>query len=201
MIKKGLILSVFSGLLVGLLMFIICLCSGCRVMKHSSDTVITDTTSADTCRDVAKSDSVYHFRQEKDSAIGIKGGSAHIHLTPDDLAPAFTIGGVRVPRLFVKDSGNTHAKFKQNADGSADVDCNDDSLTLVINFLLRDSIYSHHTNDSLLTAIKSSKHETHVTTSDVIIKGDPWWQVMGRYLLAMVIGAIVWEIIKLLKKV
>jgi len=151
-------------------------CWGCRGIKDISSKVTKDSSSvvssnsshtkdsntAENTNTSHQADAAYDKHTETDSAYGVHGTDIKLHVGADQLGPNFDKHGVPVSNMFLFGNDDAHGSLTINADGSADIDCKTDSLTLVIKGLIRDSIYRGHTSDSL---IRISLYQSHIADS------------------------------------
>lgn len=149
--------------------------SACHPLHVVSSTTATqDTTTQQARQGAIKADSDYHQVVKTDTAIGLKGRYASIHFNPVQLLPATDAQGNKVSREYHANDNNLHADVQVNSDGSVDVDCKSDSLTLVITNLIRETTYEQHRFDSLNFLYCMTK-AIHTETTVVEEKKHGFW--------------------------
>lgn len=175
--------------------------SGCKTtstVMHTTATVTDSTVHAAKVESHAD-DSTAHHTVVADSTIGLKATGVILNLTKTDLLPVFTATGIAMPRTFTADSGRAHAIAIVNTDGSVTIDCKTDSLTMVINRLIRDSVFQRSSFDSLRLMKIVATHTADTDTVSITKTVTTFWGRIWPYLLGLVfVGAVVlvWKFIK-----
>ncbi len=159
-------------LLFGWATWLLSSCNTVRRIQSVSTAIIKDSTQNDSSKAVSRVDSNVHIHIEKDTAVGLAGGISHIHLDADDLLGAFNSRGEKIKQEFHQDNGRFHATVTVNTDGSADIDCNTDSLTVVIKGLIMDNVYRAYRYDSLQTATSFKDVSDSTATLTTVTEGE-----------------------------
>lgn len=193
--KRAGILFVWAVLLFGALVLIFSV-TGCRLVKSTTKIKVTDSVKVVTASDSSKSvkhvDNSFVSHIEKDSTVGIP--EKEVSLTLEDSAGAIDTT-IR--------NGNVNLHVYTDGKGRQHIDCKGDSLTIVIARLIRDSINQSHTNDSAYVAIQKGFYE-HVGTVNektVEVQAYPLWRKIIDWIIAAIIGVLVWEIGKVVFKI
>lgn len=187
------------------ILFIIAI-AGCKTTSTVSSTLhnSTDSTEIHVQQVNNKTANNYRHTTEKDSAVGLPAANVGLHLMPDDLQPATTVNGVKVPRYYFADSATLHGSVVVNPDGSIDVRCKSDSLTLVIKSLIRDSIYQAQTNDSLRTQLITKKQTTtDKSDTKTVTKQGGFWGFLDKLKwigIGVIIGFLLTKLMPLIIK-
>lgn len=184
----------------GLVFLILCtlLAAACRTIKHTENVHVavskTDSTRNDSLKIVVRSDSSAHELIIKDSAIGISGGQVSFLL--DELSED----------TIVK-KGNITAHAYRDSKGKRHVECTADSLTIVISNVTRERDFFKHGFDSICnTSVFNTRDidSSSTTLKEVeAIERTGFWERIKEglyslllYLIAAVIGAAGWELIR-----
>ncbi len=193
--KKSIILFTWAVLLFGALVLIFSV-TGCRLVKSTTRIKQTDSVKlvviSDTSVKVTSFVSMTSSHIEKDSTVGIpeKEVSLILENTPSPIDTTIR-------------NGNVNLHVYTDSKGRQRIDCRGDSLTIVIARLIRDSISQSHINDSAYVAIQKGFYEhvsaTNEKTIDVLAY--PLWRKIIDWLIAAVVGVLVWEIGKHVYKI
>lgn len=181
---KGLWALLGISSVIAAILFICFACTGCRTTKSivSNRDSFAKSDSAVTAKKTTTKESFSNKVVETEEMNGTLSGRAKLHLTPIDLVPVYTSVGVRVPRYFFTDSGNTSVSMTLNPDGSADIDCKTDSLVRVIKRLEDNNQRLENSNDSSYTAGKEMAYrlqeKTEVEVIEPVAKG-LWSAIWG----------------------
>jgi ElaB/YqjD/DUF883 family membrane-anchored ribosome-binding protein len=163
----------------------------CRVVKSSKVSATLDSVVVhDTVRvKVAIHDSFIHEKYVHDTTIGIPG---------NDVTVQWLAGSVVDTSLR---KGNVSLHVYNDSKGQQHIDCKADSITAVLHYLIseRDQLLSE--KDSSYTDGQHSVLTHDSTVTDTTIKGEPWYKMAINYLIAAIIGVLVWEIGKVVFKI
>lgn len=160
------------------------------LVKEEIHTV--DSTRSDSVLQVTNVDSCSRDKETKDTTVGVRGGNASVTLDSADADKDTTVR-----------DGNVELHLYTGKDGKRRATCKADSLTLVIKNLTRENTYLRQSRDSSRST--STTHQvTEKTLEQVFVEQNKGFfaQVKGfikvsiDYLIAMVFGALLWEIIK-----
>ena len=117
----------------------------------------------------------------KDTAVGIAGGSVAVNIKAGDL----DTGLVRVRK------GSLHLRANKNTDGSLDIECTADSLTVVVRDLESMLIYRSRQYDSLVkTAAVFHHNKSDVTEREKERERSVSFAKWFCWLLVLVVGVI-----------
>ncbi len=159
---------------------------GCRTAKSSKSEISArvvrrdSVSESDTATKVAMADSFFHSHIEDDTTIGIGSGSAGFVFDPkSDIDTT-----VR--------SGNITAHAHTDSKGKLHIECHEDSLTLVVKRMVRDSVRlatrvdSSYVEGQRSVVVKSDS--TNVQKSVVKVKGSNWLAELQHLVLCFFAG-------------
>ncbi len=180
--KKAAILFTWGILLFGALVLIFSV-TGCRTVKRSDVSAISMTKIVhDTIKVATKaSDSFFHERIVHDTVVGVSGNEISFIMD--------TVHDTVIRK------GNVRLSVRGKV-----IDCSADSLTVVVTRLVKDSTNQSRSNDSLYTENQQQYYALQDYKFKSEVRGEPWWRVWLNYLIAAVIGVLVWECFKLIRK-
>lgn len=165
-------------------------CSTTRTVHKTTEITKDSTAVADRAAN-DQNDSFVHHIYVQDTAIGVNGWDLELNLSPDDLKPA-TSNGHTIDRTYTQTKGNTHATAILHKDGSMTIECKADSMTVVIQRLIRDSIYQRQRFDSfrfvkVVTAHSGDKQEEDITQKVTTVMGKIWPWLVGALCITVAI--------------
>lgn len=169
---------------------------GCgHTKKLKSETTSTTQLQQDTNKQVNNA-TKETFIEKKDSTIGVPARVVVQVLNPQDIEASYLANGVQVPRTHTKKGNGVTSSLTRNVDGSITANCECDSITLVVQNLLKERILI---KDSLAQYKFINKLYNREKGQTVIDEKQafffPTWQVILA-LLFMLLGCVLWMFVK-----
>jgi hypothetical protein len=155
---KNIGFGMLMGILAGLLAIFFASCGTVKKSVERSAVSVHDTVAVHDTVSVVRHDSVVHERVEYDTVVTVAASSVSASFTPA------LKGGV------VKHAGNLTVSAHSNKDGSIDVECDADSLNLVIKNLVWENEYRGYQVDSMHNVVQMSRIDSTAVSSSVVVK-------------------------------
>lgn len=178
--------------------FILCILTACANLKKSAErsSVIMDSLVSNSKEQ--RLDSVTYTKTVvvKDTVVNVPARTIRDTLSVKELQPAYTQDGTSVKRSYVAETKGAHAFLNVLPDGKVEYGCNADSLSIVLQSLVRENTELHSRVDSVKDFIQIvNKNEKTVQRSSVI-KTRSFLAATWPYLLAIAVVIVVVYFVK-----
>lgn len=189
---NNLLIGLFACMAAGLVIVIVLFMTGCRSMKTTtSQTAVTvaakkDSASKELHTAVVRADSVVSEKETKDTAIGLPGEVIHY----DGVADTVVKKGNLTLRTWTDKKGKKHTE------------CKADSLTLVVERLIKERTVILRNNDSLayvLDYMKDSSGYSHevVANKEMVKESGSFWFWLKISAVYIIIVCLLWALIEI----
>lgn len=180
-------------------LLVMCFC-GCRSTKRITNSLLVKTDSSKAVSNTSRWDSLLssHSIHTKDSAIRIPARSLYASFTPEQLAPVYTAEGKPTARVYVIDTNGIRATITLKPDGSIAVKVNADSITIVVQNLIRERDY--YKQASNLQKDSSTSTKSVLVAQERIYERIRSGLLENILLIALVILALFFGLFNVLKK-
>lgn len=169
--------------------FVLCTLTACANLKKSvvSTDVIKDSLVSNSNQRTRDSTTYAKTVLIKDTVVNLPARMIRDTISPEELQPAYTKDGTSVKRSYRAETKGAYAFLNVLPDGKVEYGCNADSLSIVVQSLVRENTELHSRVDSANGFIQiANKEEKNVQRSSVT-KTRSFLAATWPYLLAIAV--------------